>query len=65
MNSFAQILAFGAGSLCLGVFLVFGVLSFFLSRNSRFDGASCCLSKFIAFSFFSVAAFFFIVAVNV
>jgi hypothetical protein len=62
MNSFGQLMAFGAGALCLGVTLTIAVIFAVASRHSYEDGEGC-LGTFLCLIGLGLAAYFFFVAV--
>ena len=64
MNSFVQLLAFGAGALCLGVTLTLGLIFALVSRHSREDSGDGCLVVFLCLIPLGLAAYFFFVAVT-
>ena len=64
MNSFGQLLAFGAGALCLGVTLTLGVIFALVSRHSHGDSGEGCLGTFLCLIGLGLAAYFFFVAVT-
>lgn len=64
MNNFGQLLAFGAGSLCLGVTLTLGVIFALVSRPSYGDSGEGCLGTFICLIPLGLAAYFFFVAIT-
>jgi len=63
MSGFGQVLAFGAGALCLGVVLTLAAL---LSISSRHDdsGGEGCLGWMLIVPFMVLAGYLFIVAVR-
>ena len=64
MNNFVQLLAFGAGALCLGGTLTLGLIFALASRHSYEDSGEGCLSTFLCLIGLSLAAYFFFVAVT-
>jgi hypothetical protein len=62
MNSFGQLLAFGAGALCLGVTLTLGLIFSLASRHSYDDSGQGCLVTFLCLIPLSFAAYLFFVA---
>jgi hypothetical protein len=62
MNNFVQLLAFGAGALCLGVALTLGGIFALASRHSE-DSGEGCLGTFLCLIGLGLAAYFFFVAV--
>ena len=63
MNSLGQLLAFGAGSLCLGVTLTLGVIFALVSRHSHGESGEGCLGTFLCLMGLGLAGYFFFVAV--
>ena len=64
MNSFWQLLAFGAGALCLGVSLTLGVIFSLASRHSHGESDEGCLGTFLCLMGLGLAGYFFFVAVT-
>ena len=64
MNNFGPLLAFGAGSLCLGVTLTLGVIFALVSRSSYGDSGEGCLGTFICLIPLGLAAYFFFLAIT-
>jgi hypothetical protein len=64
MNDFAQLLAFGAGALCLGVTLTLGIIFALVSRHSHGDSGEGCLGTFLCLLPLGLAAYFFFVAIT-
>ena len=64
MKNFVQLLAFGAGALCLGVTVTIAVIFALASRHSYEDSGEGCLSTFLCLIGLSLAAYFFFVAVT-
>jgi hypothetical protein len=64
MNSLGQLLAFGAGALCLGVTLTLGVIFALVSRHSYGDSSEGCLGTFLCLMGLGLAGYFFFVAVT-
>jgi len=62
MNSLGQLLAFGAGALCLGVTLTLGVIFALVSRHSHGEGGEGCLGTFLCLMGLGLASYFFFVA---
>ena len=62
MNSLGQLLAFGAGSLCLGVTLTLGVIFALVSRHSHGESGEGCLGTFLCLMGLGLAGYFFFVA---
>ncbi len=64
MNNFVQLLAFGAGALCLGVALTLGAIFYLASRHSYGDSGEGCLVTVLCLIPLSFAAYLFFVAVT-
>jgi hypothetical protein len=64
MNGFGQLLAFGAGALCLGVALTLGMIFAIASRYSGSDNGDGCLGTVLCLIALGLAAYFFFVAVT-
>jgi hypothetical protein len=63
MNSLGQLLAFGAGALCLGVTLTLGVIFALVSRHSHGENGEGCLGTFLCLIGLGLAGYFFFLAV--
>ncbi len=57
-----QLLAFGAGTFCLGITFTFGVISTLAGRHSRADQSEGCFSALVGLAALLLAAYFFILA---
>jgi hypothetical protein len=64
MKNFVQLLAFGAGALCLGGTLTLGLMFSLAGRHSYDDSGEGCLSTFLCLIGLGLAAYFFFVAVT-
>ena len=64
MKNFVQLLAFGAGALCLGGTLTIAVIFSLASRHSYEDSGEGCLGAFLCLIPLGFAAYFFFVAVT-
>jgi len=62
MNGFGQLLAFGAGALCLGVTLTLGVIFALVSRHSHGESGEGCLGTFLCLMGLGLAGYLFFVA---
>ena len=64
MTDFGQVLAFGAGSLSLGVALTFWIIGALATRHGSSSSGEGCFVTFVCVFALCVAAFFFLVAVG-
>lgn len=59
-----QLLAFGAGTFCLGIAFTFGLIFALVARHGGADQNDGCLSTAISLIALSLAAYFFIRALT-
>lgn len=64
MNAMSSVLAFGAGSMCLGAALTMGLLFALASRRGGQDGAEGCFSTLICVAAISLAGVFYALALQ-
>jgi hypothetical protein len=57
-----QLLAFGAGTFCLGITFTFGLISTLAARYSGADQSEGCFSAVVGLAALLLAAYFFILA---
>ena len=58
-----QLLAFGAGTFCLGIAFTFGLIYAVIAQHGAPDQNDSCLSTLISLAALVLAAFFFVQAV--
>lgn len=58
-----QLLAFGAGTFCLGIAFTFGLVFALIARHGGADQSEGCFGTMIGLAALALAAFFFIQAV--
>jgi hypothetical protein len=59
-----QVLAFGAGTFCLGIAFTFGLIFALIARHGGGDHNDGCLSTSISLAALTLAAYFFIRALT-
>lgn len=65
MNSFGQLLAFGAGAMFLGVTFMFYLFAAIASHRAQLEEGEGCLVTFICLAGLSLSAVFFVLALGV
>ncbi len=63
MNNFSQLIAFGAGTFCLGAAVTIGMIFALASRHSGQDNTGSCFGTFLVLAALAMASFFFVIAI--